>query len=263
MAKTRLSYQDTGVDGPALLLVHGFPLSSEMWRPQLDALGGRRRIVAPDLPGFAGSEPAPDPLGVTMDYYADALAELLVDLGIDSVALGGLSMGGYVALAFWRRHPAAVDALILADSRAEADGPEAIAKRSAQQKQIRTGGIEDLIPQLLDGLLGATTKDQRPEVKEIVRGLMAHPAEGYIGALEAMKNRPDSTGDLPGITVPTLLVVGDQDNLTPVELTRYMHQHIAGSQMVVIPEAGHLSNLEAPEAFTAAVSGFLGELERA
>lgn len=262
MAKTRLSYQDTGVHGPALMLIHGFPLSSEMWRPQLDALGGRLRIVAPDLPGFAGSEPASDPLAVTMDYYADALAELLADLGIDSVALGGLSMGGYVALAFWRRHPEAVDALILADSRAEADGSEAIAKRSAQQDQIRTRGTEDLIPQLLEGLLGATTKDRRPEITKSVRHLMDHPAEGYIGALEAMKTRPDSTTDLSGITVPALLAVGDQDNLTPVELTRYMHEHIAGSQMVVIPEAGHLSNMEAPEAFTAALAGFLDGLER-
>ncbi len=255
-----ISYLDSGGAGTPVLLIHAFPLSSRMWEPQLDALGERWRLIAPDLTGFGESDAPADRSSYSVDTYADELRALLDELQVDRAVIGGLSMGGYVALAFWRKYRDAVAALVLADSRAEADSPEAIEKRTNQQQTVATEGPSALTDGLLGALLAESTREKKPDVVAIVRKLMDNPAAGYIGALEAMKRRPDCTDLLSGIDVPTLIMVGEKDALTPPELSRKMHEHIGGSRLVVLPEAGHLSNLEAPEAFNGALAEFLQEI---
>lgn len=254
---TRLHYSDAGRGEPALVLLHAFPLHSAMWAPQLTGLSPLRRVIAPDLKGFGASD-APDDLSrYTMAGYADELAGLLDRLGLDRVVLGGLSMGGYVAFAFLRRYRERVAGLVLADTRAGADTIEIFERRTDQQDQVARQGTTALIEVLLAGLLCDHTKGQRLELVEAVRRLMANPGAGYIGALEAMKHRPDSTAELAAIDVPTLVVVGEDDAPAPPEVARAMHQAIPGSRLAVLARAGHLSNLEAPEGFNAAVAELL------
>ena len=256
----RLHYLGAGSGEPATVLLHAFPLHAGMWGPQIEHLSAERRVVAPDFLGFGGSD-APDSMyRYTMLGYADLLAGLLDRLGLDRVALCGLSMGGYVALAFLRQYPERVSALVLADTRAGADTSEVFERRTDQQDQVARIGTTALIEVLLGGLLSDTTRATRLELVEQVRRLMANPAAGYIGALEAMKHRADSTAELVGIAVPTLVIVGEDDTLSPPDVARDIHERIRGSELAVLPRAGHLSNLEAAEEFNAAVSGFLARL---
>ena len=256
----RLHYSEAGSGEPALVLLHAFPLHAGMWAPQLEALSPGRRVVAPDLLGFGGSD-APDSMyRYTMLGFADLVAGLLDRLELDRVVLGGLSMGGYVALAFLRQYPERVSALILADTRASADTTAVFERRTDQQDQVARIGTTALIEVLLAGLLSDHTKSDRLDLVEQVRRLMANPAAGFIGALEAMKHRPDATEELASISVPTLVVVGEDDALSPPDVARDMHERIEGSRLAVLPRAGHLSNLEAAEEFNAAVADFLEEL---
>ena len=256
----RLHYTTAGAGDPPLVLLHAFPLHSGMWAPQVGALSSQTRVVAPDLPGFGRSD-APESLSrYTMPAFADLVAGLLDRLGLDRVVLGGLSMGGYVAFAFLRAHADRLAGLVLADTRAAADTTEVYERRSDQQDQVARIGTAALVETLLDGLLTEGTRAENAELVARVRDLMANSPAGYIGALEAMKHRPDAVAELASITVPTLIVVGDQDGPAPPDVALDMHGRITGSQLVVLPGAGHLSNLEATEVFNAAVSEFLARL---
>jgi 3-oxoadipate enol-lactonase len=256
----RLHYLDAGQgDGTPLVLLHAFPLHAGMWAPQVEALSGDRRVVAPDLLGFGGTEAPETMFRYTMPGYADLVAGLLDRLGLDRVVLAGLSMGGYVAFAFLRQYPDRVAGLILADTRPGADTTQVYERRTDQQDQVARIGTTALIETLLAGLLCDHTRNERPEVVEQVRQLMANPAAGYIGALEAMKHRPDAEAELAAIAVPTLVVVGEDDGLSPPDVARDMQERIPGARLAVLPRAGHLSNVEAPEEFNAAVAAFLAD----
>jgi 3-oxoadipate enol-lactonase len=257
---SRLAYEDTGGEGAPVLLLHAFPLRAAMWEHQISELGERFRFIAPDLKGFGASEAPDDPATYSMDGYATDLKALLDKLDIARAVVVGLSMGGYIAFALLRLYRDSITALVLADARAEDDPPEGKERRSTQQSQIRERGTADLIDALTKGLLGPTTQEQKPEVVEQVKALMDSPPQGFIGALEAMKNRPDSSGELVAIDAPTLIIVGEEDGVTPPEASRKMHENIRGSQLVVLPEAGHLSSLESPDAFTSALQDFLTAL---
>ena len=257
---TRLHYEEAGSGGPALVLLHAFPLHAAMWGPQLACLSTGRRVVAPDLKGFGASDAPEDLSRYTMLGYADELAGLLDGLGLDRVVVGGLSMGGYVALAFLRQYADRVVGLVLADTRAGADTAEVFERRTNQQDQVARTGTTALIEELLRGLLSDHTRAHRLELVEQVRRLMANPPAGYIGALEAMKHRSDATAELGSIAVPTLVVVGEDDTLAPPDVARAMHEAIPGSRLAVLPKAGHLSNLEAPDEFNAAVADLLEQL---
>jgi 3-oxoadipate enol-lactonase len=256
----RIHYLDAGSGEPALVLLHGFPLHAGMWAPQVEQLSSTHRVIAPDFLGFGGSDAPESMYRYTMLGFADLVAGLLDHLGLERVVLGGLSMGGYVAFAFLRQYAERVSGLILADTRAGADTTLVFDRRTDQQDQVARIGTTALIETLLAGLLSDHTKANRLDLVEQVRRLMANPPAGFIGALEAMKHRPDATGELASITVPTLLVVGEDDSLSPPEVAREMHERIPGSELAVLPHAGHLSNLEAPEDFNAAVAAFLARL---
>lgn len=254
-----LRYEDTGGEGPAVLLLHGFPLSSAMWAPQLEALGEGLRLIAPDLPGFGGSEPPVDPEAWRIGDYAKAVCGLLDALELPNAVVVGHSMGGYVAFTLMRRHSQRVRALVLEDTRPGADSREVYASREEQQQEVRTAGIEALKPRLMQRLLAPKNLGD-PILERTVLSLMDHPASGYLAALEAMKHRPDSTPELARIAVPTLVVVGAEDVLTPPSIARAMHAAIPGAALVELPGAGHLANLEEPAAFNEALVSFCAGL---
>jgi 3-oxoadipate enol-lactonase len=250
----RLQYVDLG-SGPVILLLHAFPLSGTMWRHQLTRLGGRYRLIVPDLRGFGATDAPPGP--VSMDQYADDAAALLAHLGVARAAVVGLSMGGYIAFALWRRHAERVAALVLADTKAGADGDEARAARETNARLAEEAGVGAVADKLIPGLIAPDAPQAlRDELRAIIT---ANSADGVAGALRGMALRPDSTPDLARINVPTLAIVGERDGLTPpAEAQRIVDGVAAGlGELAVIPGVGHLSALEAPEAFSAALERFL------
>ncbi len=254
----RVRYDDVG-SGPAMLLIHAFPLSAVMWQPQMQALQGRLRLIAPDLRGFGGSEVPPGPY--TMDQHADDLVALLDHLGLAQATLCGLSMGGYIAMAFMRRHADRARALILADTRAGADDDDAQAGREANAQLAERQGATAIADKMIPGLV---SPDAGQEVRDTLRAMIvANTPQGIAGALRGMALRPDSTASLRAITVPTLVVVGENDALTPRIEARAISTAIARSLKVVLPGAGHISNMESPEAFTTVLRIFLDENENA
>jgi pimeloyl-ACP methyl ester carboxylesterase len=254
-----VEYDDAGQGRPVVLL-HAFPLSRAMWRPQLAELAADYRVIAPDLRGFGGTSPFTGPPSV--EQMADDVAALLDALGVaEPLVLGGLSMGGYVALAFVRRHAARLRGLILADTRAEADSPEGKANRDRLIAFARANTPRDVIETMLPNLLGKTTRTQCPEVIAEVRQISAaQTPEGIIGALAALRDRPDSTPLLGSISLPVLVVVGGEDTLTPPALAQNLAATLPDARLATIEWAGHLANLEQPEAFNAAVRSFLQTL---
>jgi pimeloyl-ACP methyl ester carboxylesterase len=251
-----LEYGDAG-DGPVVVLLHAFPLCRAMWRPQVEALAPAYRLVTPDLRGFGGSSPFDTVPSV--DAMADDVATLLDDLRVSGpVVVGGLSMGGYVSLAFARRHPGRLRGLILADTKAEPDTAEARANRDKTIAFAREHPAADVAEPMIPKLLGDQTRAKRPEVTEEVRRIaLAQSPGGIIGALQALRDRPDATPGLGRIAVPTLVLVGSEDVLTPPSQAQAMVAAIRGSRLALISGAGHLANLEQPAAFNAALHAFL------
>jgi pimeloyl-ACP methyl ester carboxylesterase len=251
-----VEYDEAGQGKPVVLL-HAFPLSRAMWRPQAEALAGTCRLLVPDQRGFGGTSPFPGTPSV--EAMADDVAALLRALAIsEPVVVGGLSMGGYVALAFARRHPDQLRALILADTRAEADTPEGKANRDQTIAFAETHTAAEVIDSMLPKLLGDETRRLRPTVTEEVRRIAAAQSPAAIvAALRALRDRPDARPSLGSIRVPSLVVVGNQDTLTPPAMAQTLVAGISGAQLVTIAGAGHLSNLEQPGMFNEAVRAFL------
>ncbi len=247
-----LHVKDRG-QGLPLLLVHAFPLNHTQWESQLDMLTDEFRLIAPDMRGFGASDAPPGPY--SMDQFADDLAALLDHLNIEQVVLGGLSMGGYVAFAFVRRHAARLRGLVLADTRAMPDSDEARAGRETNAQRVEQEGPGFLAETMLPDLLAPGASPQlRANLQAMVEN---NPPQGVAGALRAMGARPDSSELLAQIQVPTLVVVGEQDKVSTIDEMRTIHESIANSSLVTIPDAGHLSNIEKPAAFNAALVEFL------
>ncbi len=239
-----------------LVLLHAFPLNARMWEPQQALADHGWRIIAPVFPGFDGSSGASP--HATVDDFAGKLVDLLDSLHIEQAVIAGLSMGGYVAFALLRHARRYFSGLVLADTRSQADTPEGQQGREKMRALLREKGPSAIADEMIPKLLGDTTRRERPQVAETVRALiMSSSAEAIDGAINVLKTRPDATPLLSGIHIPTLIVVGEEDTLTPPEMSRSMHQAIHGSDLVTIPEAGHLANLERPRAFNAALATFL------
>lgn len=259
-----LSYLDSApgdLSARVLVLVHAFPLGAAMWEGQAKALPAGWRLVAPDVRGFGGST-IPDPdANPTIDDYAVDVIDLIHELGVHAPVVGGMSMGGYVTFALLRRAPALAAALILADTRETPDTPEGRANRRSMlalaEREGPSGVARDMIPKLL----GKTTRDIRPDIEPFVRRLIKQQSFSAIrGAIQRMMDRPDSRDVLEQIRVPTLIIAGDEDTLTPPDDARRMAKSASGAELVIVPEAGHLTNLERPDAFNAAVQKFLSRL---
>jgi len=239
-----------------LVLLHAFPLNARMWEPQLTLADRGWRILAPHYRGMDGG--MQDPPAASIDDYAGDVIDLLDSLHIEDAVIGGLSLGGYVAFALFRHAPRYVRGFVLADTRSQADPPEAAEGRTRLLSAVREKGPMAAADEMVPRLLGETTRGERPDVVERVRALiLSNPAPAIAGAIAAIMTRPDSTPLLSSIHCPTLIVVGDEDSLTPPAMSRDMQRGIPGSELVVVPKAGHLSNLEQPDAFNAAIARFL------
>ena len=254
-----LHYETSGSGPNTVVLVHGFPLTSQMWRAQIDALASDGwRVVAVDLPGFGGS-----PGGIeSVEQAADDVLGVIDELGLDRVVLAGFSMGGYVAFAFVRRHAARLRALMLVDTRAEADTEEGRQGRHATAKIAREQGARPVVDAMLPRLVADATLNGRPDVVARVLDIAAGAtAEGIAKALEAMAARPSSVELLPQIAVPTLVIAGHDDVLVPVAASELMAREIPDARLVIIPDAGHSAPIEQPEAVNVAMREFLASLE--
>ena len=241
---------------PALVLLHAFPLSAEAFRADAHALAADAWVVAPSLRGFGGSDPFDGP--PTIDAMADDVAALLDALEVPVAVVGGLSMGGYVALAFARRHASRLRGIVLADTRAEADSSEARSARDAAIARVEGGDLAGFVDALLEKLVSPATRAARPEIVERVRAMaLASSTAAVADALRALRDRPDATADLAGVGVPALALVGADDVITPPAVAEAMTKRLPRSTLRVLHGAGHLANLEAPEPFRAAVRAFL------
>jgi pimeloyl-ACP methyl ester carboxylesterase len=254
-----LHYKEAGSGGPVVLL-HGFPLTLEMWRHQVEHLSRTHRVIAPDLAGFGGSSVREE--RASMEAYARDVADLLDSLHINQpVALAGFSMGGYVALAFLRLFPERVAALALVDSKASADSPEAKAGRADAAARVLEEGSSFMAEAMIGKLLSPLGLEAHPELaSELVAEMSAQPRRSVADALCAMAVRPDSTDLLGEMSVPTVVVGGALDLIaTPGEMAT-MAEAIAGAEYVEIPGAGHLAPMEAPDAVSEALGRWLARV---
>ena len=253
----QIAYTDAGIGRP-VVLIHGYPFNRSLWNDQLAALSSSYRVIAPDLRGFGESDPAPGT--ATMNVMAEDVALLLNHLGIARATIAGLSMGGYVALAFYKQLPSRVRALVLADTRAHGDTEEGKQTRAQQAEKALNEGMAGIADAMLPKLLTPETVSKRPEVVKRVRDMMVKTKpEGAAAALHGMAEREDQTSLLAKITVPALIMVGAEDAITPVADSEKMHAAIPRSRLVVIENAGHVSNLERSEQFNDALLSFLKE----
>ena len=253
---TDLHYVDAGAGSSAVLLLHAFPLHSGMWSRQVQALARQHRVIAPDYRGL-GRSGAP-PQASTMRLLAEDLRTLLAHLRIERVAVAGLSMGGYLAFEVWRQAPGVVRGLALCDTKAGADTAEGAAGREAFARNALDHGLAWVADQMTPKLL---RPQPDPAVVKEVRHLVGDgtPA-GVAAAQRGMALRPDSFATLATITVPTLVVVGEEDGLTPPAESEKLAAAVKGARLVRIPGAGHLPCLENPAAFTAALVDFVAGL---
>lgn len=249
-------YTRSAGSGLPVVLLHAFPLSSAMWLAQREGLAGACRVITPDLRGFGGSRLGDDEPSI--ELMADDVARTLDAEGIDRAVVGGLSMGGYVTMAFCRRHPDRVLAVILASTKASPDPEPARANRERIARAVLGGGSEVLLKEVLPALVGPTTRQRRAMVLGRVKGLVqAAPPKAVAWAQRAMAARPDSFDTLAALKVPALVLVGEEDELTPAADGEAMAEAVPDGRMEVIPAAGHLTAVEQPEAFNAAVTRFL------
>ncbi len=246
--------------GPAILFVHGFPLTSAMWDAQIRAFEDSHRILAPDLRGFGESSMTPGT--VSMEQFADDLAGILDQLGItEPVILCGLSMGGYIAWPFVRKHPDRLKALILCDTKASPDSPEAVENRHKLAASVLKHGVGVVAQAMPEKLFAASTLQNQTAIVDRCKEMMlAADPEGIAAALRGMAERPDMSELLPRISVPTLVIVGEQDQITTVQEMRQMAEAIPRSTFVEISNAGHMSPMEQPEQVNAALEEFLSKL---
>lgn len=243
-------------DGAPVLLVHGFPLDHAQWEQQLESLSGWR-LIAPDLRG-AGTSDAPADPPYSMARYADDLIAVLDAVEAEHAVCCGFSMGGYVLFELWRRHSRRIRALILCDTRAEPDTPEGREGRDALAEVAERDGMDAVADRLLPKLVGETTRATKPALVDRIRHIILRaPVAGVVGALHAMRDRADSQDLLERITVPTLVVCGAEDALTPPATMRAMAERLRGSRYEEIAEAGHLSPLEQPDRVNRAMRAFL------
>ena len=246
-----VGYEERGAGAPVVLL-HPFPFARGIWSGLTDVLAARHRVIAVDGRGF-GETPLGDQ-GYTIADLADDLAALLDDLGIERAAVLGMSMGGYTALAFAVRHPSRLTALILADTRAAADSEETRKARDGAIGRIRATGSGPY----LDGSLARLLSPAAPaSLVAFLRARAETRAASLVAGIEALRDRVDRTSELDGISVPTLAVRGSVDQVTPADDMQQMADAIPGGTFVSIPGAGHLSHIEAPEAFERALTPFL------
>ena len=265
LSKTGMAYVDEG-RGLPILLVHGFPLDHSMWEAQIAALSPHSRVIAPDLRGFGRTPLAPGDAerGISMEAYADDLVELLDALAVrEPVLLAGFSMGGYVAWQFVRKHVGKLRALVQCDTKAKADNDEARAGRLKTAESVAEWGSGRVAELMEPRLFAPATIEKRPEVVAEVRTVIERtPPAGIAAAQRGMAARPDVTGLLPAIKVPTLVLVGEHDVISPPAEMKEIADAIPGAEYIIVPRAGHMTSVEEPVAVSSAFNEFIEKVLR-
>jgi len=247
--------------GPDVVLLHPFPANHQVWSPVAEQLASRYRLILPDLRGHGESGIGEGP--ATMEKHASDLARLCDELGVRKAVFAGESIGGYILFEFWRRHRERVAALALCNTRAPADTQEGRAGRLKAAEDVEKHGPEPFIDSMIPRLLGETTRRNRPDLVQAAKGMMRKSSAAGIAAVQrGMAERPDSVPTLATIAVPTLIVAGEEDVLTPSADVEMMQNNIAGSRLRVLPRAGHYAVLEQAEAAAAVLRAFLDGLPR-
>jgi 3-oxoadipate enol-lactonase len=250
----KLSMRELGDPrGLPVVLLHAFPMSSAMWEPQFEALKPFR-VLAPDFRGFGGTP-------LTAPWFIEHAVDDVLESVPDKCVFVGLSMGGYVALRLAEKAPARVRALVLCDTRAEADANEGKIKRAAAVDFVRARGVGPFVEPFLRDALAPKTLTDRPKVVEFLRGVaLKSSPEAVMAALAALAARGDMAASLPHVKVPTAVLVGSQDKITPLPLAEVLRTRVPGAELHLIPDAGHFSNAENPQAFNERLVSFLKRL---
>ena len=252
-----IHYEQAG-RGTPLVLLHGYPLDARIWSAQREALSDQFQVITPDLPGF-GESKSSDPF--TIQSLADDVHALLQALGATQCVLGGLSMGGYVALAYARKYLPELRALVLIDTRAEGDSPQGKEARMKAIETARTQGSREIASQMLPKMLAPGAQNARPELaKQLMTIMESCPALTIEHALLAMRDRADQTAELPSLALPTLILVGDGDAITPPSVAESMQRAIPSAQLTIIHGAGHMTPMEQPDQVNRAMRMFLQTL---
>lgn len=245
--------------GRPLVLLHPFPANQKFWEPATALLASRYRLVMPDLRGHGASQPGDGP--ATMEKHAGDVLRVCEAAGIERAIFAGVSIGGYVLLEFWRRHRQRVQALILCDTRAQADTPEGRANRLKSAEQVLKEGKDKFLDEMIGKLLGASTRSRRPDLVATARKMLGEMTpEGIAAVQRGMAERPDSIPTLKTINVPTLIVVGEEDTLTPPADSELMHKQIGSSKLEVVPQAGHYAPFERHETVVGMLRRFVDGL---
>ena len=254
-ADAEIFYEVIG-SGPPVVLLHPFPANHDLWKPAAQALISRYRVILPDLRGHGDSGLGDGP--AVMEKHAEDLRRVLDNEQVGRAPFVGVSIGGYVLFEFWRRHSSRVQALVLCDTKAQADTAEARAARLQAAAVVIERGTEPFFESMLPKLMGKTTHRTRPDLVEgALRMMRKMSPQGVASVQRGMAERPDSVETLKTINVPTLLLTGDEDILTGTGEAELMRRYIRGSEMNVIPKAGHYSPWEQPEEVGKLLRGFL------
>jgi pimeloyl-ACP methyl ester carboxylesterase len=254
----QIFYEDME-QGPAVVLIHAFPANHTMWLPAAEMLSTHYRLILPDVRGHGDSEPGEGP--ATMEKHAADLGRVCDDADVKRAVFAGISIGGYILFEFWRRHRDRVRALILCDTKAQADNEEARKTRLQSAENVLESGPEPFLESMIPRLLGMTTQTTRPDLVEQTRGMLRRmSAKGIAAVQRGMAARPDSVETLKTINVPTLILVGEEDILTTAVDAELMQKHIPGSQLRVIPKGGHYTPFERHEAAAHEMRRFLDNL---
>lgn len=255
-----MEFEEHGQKGKLpVVLIHGFPFSKAMWKPQVDVLQRDRHVIAYDVRGHGGSDAGDAQF--TVEYFVDDLIGLLDHQGLQSVVVVGLSMGGYIALRAIERHPERFRGLVLCDTRSEADGNEGKIKRAEQAKAVKTAGVKNFAEGFVKAVFYEKTFTTNAETVALIREIIERTSPLTIaGTLIALAARTDTTSALTGINVPVLILVGEHDTLTPPSASHAMKEKIPNAEMHVIPTAAHMSNLENAEEFNKHLLTFLRKL---
>lgn len=245
----------------AYVLLHAFPIGANLWEPQIRTIPAGWRLITPDLRGFGGSTELDSLSALSMADYADDIVDLLEELGVERAVIGGCSMGGYAALALYQTRPELFEGLVLANTRAGADSPEARANRRNMLALVDREGPSGVAREMMPKLIGKTTKETNPSIEANVRRLIKQQSPVAIrSAIHRMMHRLDTTPLLTQVSVPALVITGEEDEMIPVDESRRMASLIPGATLVIVPGAGHLANLEQPDAFNNALNAFLAAL---
>lgn len=254
-----LSYDDVGEGNIPIIFLHGFPFDKTMWLGQLDFLKLSYRLIACDIRGFGVSKDEESPL--SMDLFGEDLIRFMDQLQIDKAVICGLSMGGFIALNAYKKAPSRFEALILCDTQCIADTAEVKKKRYTTIEEIKAKGASEFNEGFIKNVFHKESLTDKKELVEQLRGVVfSNSDEIIIHGLEALAERSDTCSVLSEITVPTLIICGREDIVTPLSESEFMHKNIKGSILKVIDKAGHVSNLEQPEAFNTHLSEFLADL---